>query len=430
MKHLASHLAAVAAVLAAGAVLAQPSPEGPRPRQQAVYVPAYRYQVLEDIEAARAAAQATRDSLQEEVDVRYRAEDERRRDEERSLRADWNGVEVPSGPEAFETPFYFPPLPQYNTGTCWSFCSTSFLESEVARLGGRRVKLSEMWTVYWEYVEKARRFVREYGHSPIAEGSQDHGTIEIYKLYGAVPAEAYAGVLNEGGLHDHPPLAEEIDSYLQWMRENRYWDEEKALAHVRAILDRHLGRPPERFVHGGRQWTPREFLRDFLKLDLGAYVNCVSTLKEPFGQYVLLDVPDNWRRKDDYLNLPLQTWYRVLWDAVSDGYTVSIGGDVSEPGLDGMRDAAIVPTFDIPSEYIDQSAREFRIANHTTGDDHGVHIVGALQQGGRDWFLVKDSNRSSRLGKHEGYYFYDGDYVRLKMLSFMVHKDRLKGLLP
>jgi hypothetical protein len=41
----------------------------------------------------------------------------------------------------------------------------------------------------------------------------------------------------------------------------------------------------------------------------------------------------------------------------------------------------------------------------------------------------KDSNRSSRHGKFEGYYFYRDDYVRLKMLTFMVRKDDIADIL-
>jgi len=159
-------------------------------------------------------------------------------------------------------------------------------------------------------------------------------------------------------------------------------------------------------------------------------VSCVSRLDAPFGTFVLLDVRDNWRRLDDYLNLPLDTWYRVLRDAVQDGWTVAIGGDNSEPGMDGLYDAAVVPEWDIPHAYLDQAARELRIVNGTTTDDHGVHCVGYREYEGREWFLIKDSNRSSRLGRYAGYYMWDGDYIRLKMLSFLEHRDRLRGLLP
>jgi bleomycin hydrolase len=46
-----------------------------------------------------------------------------------------------------------------------------------------------------------------------------------------------------------------------------------------------------------------------------------------------------------------------------------------------------------------------------------------------DWFLIKDSGRSSRHGEHEGYYFFRDDYVRLKMLLIMVHKDSVEKIL-
>ena len=41
----------------------------------------------------------------------------------------------------------------------------------------------------------------------------------------------------------------------------------------------------------------------------------------------------------------------------------------------------------------------------------------------------KDSNRSSRHGKWEGYYFFRDDYVRLKMLTFTVHRDAAADIL-
>jgi len=88
----------------------------------------------------------------------------------------------------------------------------------------------------------------------------------------------------------------------------------------------------------------------------------------------------------------------------------------------------IVPTFDIPGEFIDQAAREFRFANKTTADDHGLHLVGHKRMGDRDWYLAKDSGRSGQRGV-PGYYFYRDDYVRLKMLTFLVHKDGARGLL-
>src|SRR3990172_5686730 len=83
-------------------------------------------------------------------------------------------------------------LSQGNTGTCWSFSTTSFFESEIYRINKRKVKLSEIYTAYWEYVEKVRRFVRERGNSYVAEGSEANAVRRIWEEYGIVPAESYS----------------------------------------------------------------------------------------------------------------------------------------------------------------------------------------------------------------------------------------------
>ena len=392
-----------------------------------VYRDKNQYPVLDEMKAAREARQAARDSVRAEVDAIYQADAAARRENTQVLRVDWSQIEAPESPAEFQQVWHSPPVPQYNTGTCWAFCSTSYLESESKRIAGNEIKLSEMWIVYWEYVEKARSFLREFGHTPVAQGGQDVGTIEICRQYGAVPHEAYPGVLDPQGRHDHSLLEGEIRSYLQWVLDSGTWDEAQNLAYVRSILDKHLGAPPTTVTWEGRQYTPREFLTDVLQLEMDDYRGVVSRMDRPFDEAVLLDVPDNWRRVDTYLNLPLETFYAVIKHSLAEGYTISIGGDNSEPGMDGAVDKAIVPEWDIPAAYINQGSREFRIVNGTTSDDHGVHLVGTAEVGGREWFLVKDSNRSSRLGNHEGYYFWDGDYIKLKMLSYTVHKDMLEG---
>jgi bleomycin hydrolase len=123
----------------------------------------------------------------------------------------------------------------------------------------------------------------------------------------------------------------------------------------------------------------------------------------------------------------------TLKKVVRSGYTVSIGGDVSEPGFDRKTQCAVVPDFDIPSAYINDDARQFRFSNETTTDDHGLHLVGYLEKDGKDWYLIKDSGSGSRnndLAAGEfGYYFFSDDYIKLKMMDFMVHKDAVKDLL-
>ncbi|MBU1701672.1 MAG: C1 family peptidase [Candidatus Eisenbacteria bacterium] len=396
---------------------------------QPIYKPQYEYPVLEELRKEREAQQAIEDSLQELVDERYKKEEQLKKKEEMSLRLDWSLIDKPSGPEAFPSAFHFPPVPQYASGTCWAFCSVSFFETEIQRLTGQEIKLSEMWVVYWEFVEKVRHYVQNYGHSNFSVGSQDQATREIFRTYGAVPAEVYKGATSKDGRHDHSQLGQELRSYLAWVEENGFWDEKKVISYTRTILDKYLGEPPVTFTYIEKTYTPKSFAADVLKLSLDDYICLVSTSKKPFGKFILHDVFDNWRRSEDYLNLPLDDYYQIIRSAIIDGYTVSLGVDVSEPGMDGFEDAAVIPSWDIPSEFINQGSREFRIDNETTTDDHGVHVVGYLNHNGQDWYLIKDSNRSSRLGKFKGYYFYHGDYIKLKTLSLMIHKDRLEKIL-
>ncbi|HSG27451.1 MAG TPA: hypothetical protein VLA34_03150, partial [Candidatus Krumholzibacterium sp.] len=163
--------------------------------------------------------------------------------------------------------------------------------------------------------------------------------------------------------------------------------------------------------------------------DSSDYVQFISTLSAPFYEMAKFDVHDNWRPTSTYYNIPLDEFYGNIKRAAADGYTVCIGGDVSEPGYYGPEDAAIIPTFDIPYDYIDQDSREMRIFTRETDDDHGVHLVGYRKVGGRDWFLIKDSARASRHGRHHGYIFYRDDYIKLKMLSYTVHRDAVGGLM-
>ncbi len=422
---LATVLAASAAWAAAPVATPTPAPE----RDVAVYQPKYEDPVIKQMEEHDKQVAKEQDELTAKIRAAQDAKREAERKAAQVLRFDMSGIVKPAGPAAFKQAWHFPPVAQYLTGTCWSFSTTSFYESEIYRLTGRKVKLSEIWTVYWEYVEKMRRFVRERGDSLIDEGSEANAVPRIWKQYGVVPEAAYPGVLSPDGRHDHSRLIAQLKELSAWVKTNNIWDEGRVLAMTRVILDHELGAPPQRFTYEGREYTPTQFLADVVRLNLDDYAEFMSTLSVPFYTQGEYKVPDNWWHDASYYNVPLDVWYAALKSAAQHGYTVALGGDVSEPGYNGFENAAVVPTFDIPQAYIDQSAREFRFANHTTTDDHGIHLVGWTTLGGHDWFLIKDSARSSRWGKFDGYYFYRDDYVRLKMLTFVVHKDAVRDLL-
>ncbi len=345
------------------------------------------------------------------------------------LRVDLTGRSIPQSVDAFTSCWHTPPVSQGLTGTCWCFSTTSFFESEIHRLKGMSVKLSELWTVYWEYVEKARGFVRSRGTTEFGEGSESNAVTRIWKIYGIVPASSYSGLLPGQAVHDHRALFLELNGYLQSVKTANAWNEEQVVATVRDILDKHLGIPPTSVVMDGKSLSPKEYLTDVLGVQTDDYVEVMSLMEKPYFTKAEYDVPDNWWHNADYVNVPLDDFMGIIKKAIRAGYTLAIGGDTSEPGMEGHSGIAIVPSFDIPSEYIDENARQFRFSNKTTTDDHGIHLVGYATRDGKDWYLIKDSGSGSRNNSHPGYYFYQEDYVKLKMMGFTVHKDMVKDIL-
>jgi bleomycin hydrolase len=346
----------------------------------------------------------------------------------KTFKLDFSSIKGPGSINEFTQYWHFPPISQASTNTCWCFSTTSFFESEIYRLTKRKIKLSEMFTVYHEYIEKVRRFFKEKGNSAFAEGSESNAVSRMWKMYGIVPEEAYTGMKPGQVFHDHSKMYNELNAYLQSVKTANSWNEEAVMSTVKSIMNSYIGEPPQSINVDGKKMTPKEYFEKVVKLNVDDYIELMSLMEKPYYEFVEYEVPDNWWHSTDYYNVPLDVFMTSLKKAVRDGYSVCIGGDVSEPGIDGHAGMAVVPNFDIPSPAIDESARQMRFSNGTTGDDHGIHLVGYKEMDGKDWYLIKDSGSGSRNNNHPGYYFYHEDYVKLKMLGFMVHKDAVKGL--
>ncbi len=344
-------------------------------------------------------------------------------------RLDVTGMDIPKSVSEFKSFWHNEPVSQGNTGTCWSFSTTSFFESEVYRLTGKKVALSPIYTAYWEYVEKVKEYVRTRGESLFDEGSEANAVTRIYKQYGIVPVDIYSGLLPGQKFHDHSKMIDEIRTYLKNVKETNAWDEAEVVRVTKSIMNYYLGEPPTEVTVDGKKYTPKEYLTNYLKLNPDDYVDVLSYMQQPYWKQVEYEVPDNWWHNKDYYNIPLDDFMKVIKHAIENGYTMAIGGDVSEAGYDSWSKCAIVPTFDIPSDYIDEYSRQFRFSNQTTTDDHGIHLVGYEEKNGVTWFLIKDSGAGARNTGDKGYYFYHQDYVKLKIMDFMVHKDMFKDYL-
>ena len=322
------------------------------------------------------------------------------------------------------------PISQGNTGTCWCFSTISFYESEIKRITKKDINLSELYPVYFEYIEKARGYINSRGKTHLGEGSETNAVQRMMELYGIVPFESYEGKPSDQLFYNHEEMFGEIETYLKNCKKTNFWDEQAILSNIKSILNHYMGVPPTKFRYNGITYTPKGFMRYITRLNPKNYVDFMSLMQKPYWEQSEYKVPDNWWRSDDYYNVPLDDFMLIIKESVKNGYSMSIGGDVSESGYSSTHDVAMVPSYDIASDNIDENARQFRFSNGTTTDDHAVHLIGyKIDESGDWWFLIKDSGSGSRNGNFPGYYFYHEDFVKLKMMTFTIHKDAVKETL-
>jgi bleomycin hydrolase len=230
--------------------------------------------------------------------------------------------------------------------------------------------------------------------------------------------------------HDHSKMIAEMRDYLQNVKERNAWGTETVVSTIKDIMDHYIGTPPSSFTYQGRKMTPKEYLHDIAGIVPDEYVTFMSLKSEPYWTTAEYKVGDNWWHSKEYYNLPLADYTSAIKSALKKGYSISIGGDVSESGIDSKRGIMMIPSYDIPSSYIDDNARLLRFLNGATTDDHAMHIVGYAERGNGTWFLVKDSGAGGHANPdHNGYWYMHEDYVKLKMMTATVNKGAVQEIL-
>ena len=348
---------------------------------------------------------------------------------EESIKSLVEKIPRPDGLADFRPRFHFPPQNQDTTNICWSFSTVSFIETEVQRLGRPAIKLSVIYPVYYAFIEKARYFVQTQGASRFKAGDLFTTVLDMVQKYGIVPESAYRGQADFSPVYNHRLLEKELADYMIQIKQQELWNEEQVCSGVQAILNKHLGVPPSQFQFENKTYTPVQFAEQFVNLPWSEYLAVTSFLYVPFGQHVILDVPDNWRQIDRYINVPLELFYKSLRSGVEQGFSAVIDADISEPGRYGPADVCFIPEFDIPAFYISQQSRELRFEQGATTDDHLMHLIGYQLYHGVDWFLLKDSWRDAWQGKYDGYFFCSGDYIKLKVLTYLIHQDAVPEIM-
>ena len=311
---------------------------------------------------------------------------------------------------------------QANSGTCWSFATVSFLESEMLRLNKGKHDLSEMFNVYHAYLDKAERYIRLGGKASLSPGGQAHDVLDVIRTYGMVPEEAFSGLKDDKDLHDHSALDEALVNVMKSAldRQENACNDSPWRQRADSVLTARLGSLPETFTFKGNQYTALSYARE-LGINPDDYIELTSYSHHPWYKNIVLEVPDNWSA-GSYFNLPLDDLMRVMENAISNGYTFCWDGDVScEPRFsqnDGVATLTAYPNG------ISAEIRQHAFDDFSTTDDHLMHITGlGKDEQGKTYFLTKNSWSEKKGNK--GYWWMSDDFVRLNTIAILVHKEAL-----
>jgi bleomycin hydrolase len=321
---------------------------------------------------------------------------------------------------------------QGKTGTCWSFSTSSFLESELIRMNKGSHNLSEILVARQVYVRKAENYVGRHGKAQFGEGSLGHDLLNAIDKYGIAPAEVFSGLQLNSEKHDHTELATILEAFLKAIVQNKggkltpVWKDA-----YNGLLDVYLGDYPEKFTYNEREYTPLSFAKE-LGLKGDNYATICSYTHQPFFTNFVLDIPDNWDNGFFY-NVALDELVSTTKKALKDGYTIEWDADVSNKGFSSKKGLAITfkeeekPDFISVTEELEvnQKIRQENYDNHTVTDDHLMHIVGlAKGSDGNDYFIVKNSWGDEKgMEGFKGHILVSESYFRLNTISIMLHKD-------
>jgi len=341
---------------------------------------------------------------------------------------------------------------QASTGTCWCFATTSFIESELLRMGKGEYDLSEMFIVRQNYIDRLKDNYLRQGKGNLGPGSLSHDWMREFSEEGIVPDEVYPGLNYGSPTHNHGELQAFINAVaaVPVQRKN---ESDQYQVIVNSILDTYLGKVPETFTYKGVSYTPKSFANS-LGINTSDYVEITSFNHFPFYTRGILEIPDNWTMERLY-NVPLDELIEIMDYSLNNGYTVNWDGDVSERSFSHSNGVAVnpeppkagdvsttdrarlermaggpqgaAPAAPQPGREINvtQELRQNGFESFTTTDDHLMHLTGIVKdQNGTKYYKTKNSWGTDR-NTFGGYLNMSESYVRAKTIFIMVNKDAI-----
>jgi bleomycin hydrolase len=282
---------------------------------------------------------------------------------------------------------------QQFSNACWSYATTSFIETEILRMQNKEIILSPMFFVYYNYLNQAENYIRMHGQTRFSAGGLTFHVMKVLENYGCLPQDEFTGLPAGIEFLDCSPVFNSMYNKLRSVVKLNQINAWKAP--IVADLEKYIGRLPKKIVYRGDSITAQTWYHG------------------------------------EYYNLPINEFMMVIDSALYNGYSLVWDGDISEyPLINNNQIDYSINVLDLPTElnqshYINQKLRQKSFDNYTTTEDHLSHLVGiAKDKSGNKYYILKDSQGADKF--LNGYIYLSDSYVQLKTISILAHREILE----
>lgn len=320
---------------------------------------------------------------------------------------------------------------QFNSGTCWDFACASMLESELLKTSESIPELSETFTMYYTYIDKADKYLASRGRTMFAEGGIGEDMLNAIDLYGAMPEEIYPGTGHDTIMNRETMMFPLLKCYLDSIIVNMDTVPANWKNNFEKILVQYLGKPAKTFIYNGEVYTPKTFASEYIKMGSPDFIGLTSFTHHPYYSPFVIEVSHNYNN-NVYDNMPLNEFISTVKHCVQNGYTLIWDTDITNEGFQKNKGIAMWATTEADSKafphFEEQSytseIRQQLFKNGVTQNNHLMLITGLVKnEVGKEFFVVKNS--WGNVGPFKGYIYVSVPYFAINTISVLVNKKAL-----
>lgn len=297
---------------------------------------------------------------------------------------------------------------QGHSSLCWLYAMLATIESDRIAIGDS-VNLSTDYLAYMHLAEQAEAYYISGGaHTITMRGMAPHA-LSLIAEYGLTHYDAY---------HTDANMNVALRTLEKVIASNI--NTRAGIAKVRhditGILDEAIRPLPQHVYLLGAQYTPHEFARSICLPD--DYIALTSYSHQPFGEWITLDVPDNYSG-ERFLNIPIDSLQTIIDRTLRNGHAVCWEGDISEPGFSTATGYARLMN---ENDSVTQERRQRSFETFRTTDDHCMEIVGiARTADARKYYICKNSYGTDN--PFGGLMYMSENYLRRKTVAIVMRRE-------